>query len=133
MKKLLMFLFALNLLATSTMLFITASGQGALYEVIKPSVVTENYKLINHYVGDAIINGDIYEGILIFNVQPLDDNLIKVGAPTQLYFKDEYTTIPFGIQDGDIIICLTLVQITGEKEIISIVDYDTYTDAKLIF
>ena len=44
--KFIMLLVALNLLVGSVLLFMTASGQGAIYELIKPSDVTLNFKLV---------------------------------------------------------------------------------------
>lgn len=125
MRKTLMFLFALNLMVWSVLLFITASGQGALYEAIKPSVVTEKYTLLNQYVGDIVVGTTIYQDILIFDVVRLDDSLNEIGDPHKVYFAKEHV-MRYDLQDGDIIVCSWLVQVIGEKQITSVVRYDTY-------
>jgi hypothetical protein len=124
-KKVLFGLIALNLMACSTMLFITASGQGALYEAIKPSVVEERYILQNQYVGMIIDDWTIYEDVLIFDVIMLDDSLNEIGEPTKLYFATEHVKRS-DLQNGDVIVCSWLVQVTGERRITSVVNLDMY-------
>jgi len=131
-KKVLFGLIALNLMACSTMLLITASGQGALYEAIKPSVVEERYILQNQYVGDIVAGTTIYQGILIFDVIMVDKSLNEIGEPTKLYFATEHVE-RFDLQDGDVIVCSWLVQVTGERRIINVINLDMYNkvDAEL--
>lgn len=124
-KKVLFGLIALNLMACSTILFITASGQGPLYEAIKPSVVEERYILQNQYVGDIVVGTTIYQGILIFDVIYLDESLNEFGDPHKLYFAREHVERS-DLQDGDIIVCSWLVQVTGECRIINVVNLDMY-------
>lgn len=125
MKKLLWGLVALNLIACSTILFITASGQGPLYEAIKPRVVNEYYVLQNQYVGDIVVGTTVYQDILIFDVIPLGENMIAKKPPHKLYFAKEHVE-RFDLQDEDIIVCSWLVQVTGEKRITNVVSYDNY-------
>lgn len=130
-KKVLLGLIAVNLLACSTMLFITASGQGALYEAIKPRVVDEYYILQNQYVGDIVVGTTIYQDILIFDVISLGADLEPIGNPHKLYFAREYT-IRSDLQDEDVIVCSWVVQVTGEKRIINVMSYDNYASLQNI-
>lgn len=124
-KKVLMGLLALNLIAGSTLLFITANGQGPLYEVIKPSVVEERHILQKQYIGDIIDNGVEYKDVLIFEVIDLDDNNISSNKSHKLYFGREHVK-RFDLNSGDVIICTWLIQATGERNIISVVNPNVY-------
>lgn len=121
-KKTLLGLLSLNLLACSILLFITASGQGALYEAVKPSVVEERYILEKQYVGDIYANGKQYTNVLIFKVIPLGED-----KSTLLYFAKEHTK-RVDLKDGGVIVCTWLVQITGERQITSVVNLDMYNN-----
>ena len=124
-KKLLWGLIALNLMACSTILFITASGQGPLYEAIKPRVVNEYYILQNQYVGDIVVGTTIYQDILVFDVIPLGADLEPIGNPHKLYFARE-RTLRTDLHDEDVIVCSWLVQVTGERRITSVANLDMY-------
>ena len=121
-KKALLGLIAINLMACSILLFITASGQGALYEAIKPTVVEERYILEKQYVGDINHNGKEYINVLIFEVTHIETN-----QKDRLYFADEYVK-RFDLNDGDIIVCTWLFQINGEKQITSVMNLGTYNN-----
>lgn len=124
-KKIIMGLLALNLLACSALLFITASGQGALYDAIKPSVVEEKHILQKQYLGNITVDEVEYKNVLILDVIDLDENNIASKKSHQLYFEKEKTT-RFDLNAGDIIVCTWEVQITGERRITSVVNLDTY-------
>ena len=121
-KKALLGLLALNLLACSVLLFITASGQGALYEAIKPSVVEERYILEKQYVGGILDGDEKHLNVLIFDVIDIETN-----QKHQIYFAKEYVKRS-DLNDGDIIVCKWLVQVTGERHITSVINLDTYNN-----
>lgn len=112
-------LLALNLLAGSALLFITANECGPLYEALKPTVVEKQYTLQKQYIGDIEDDGKVYRNVLIFNVITPSDQ------KEMLYFAGEHIKRS-DINDGDEIIVTWSTQFNGETRAVSVVCVDMY-------
>ena len=118
--KFIMLLVALNLLVGSVLLFMTASGQGAIYELIKPSDVTLNFKLVDRYIESNTEGG--YEDTLVLEVILLDEYLKECGEIEKIYLENKQ----FAYDDlivGEVICVRYVDQLLEDKYIESVMPY----------
>ena len=129
LRNALLVLVALNLFAFSALLFMGANGVGPVYEVLKPTAEDEYYILNSQTVGDITVDGAEYTNILLFNVTPLDSGLNKARGEEILYFAKE-NMLRNDLEDGEIIICTWVTQVTGGSRIINVISYEDYNTIK---
>lgn len=118
-KKLILFLVALNLIAFSTLLFITANNRGPLYELIKPSDETFNYTLIDKYEEDC--PKGTYYNKLVLEVIPLDIDFEECGEIEKIYLEDKFKYNNLIV--GEIISIRYIDQLFEEEYIYSVTQY----------
>lgn len=78
----------LNLIAFSALLFVTADGSGAFYEVLKPSEITFNYTLVNQYENTAL--DATYDNAIIIEVIPLNAKFEEIGDVEKIYLSEKF-------------------------------------------
>lgn len=123
--KIIMGLVALNLIAGSALLFMTASNKGPLYELIKPSDVTLNYKLIDKYI--ASDTECRTENTLVLEVILLDEQTQECGETEKIYLENT----PFAYDDlvaGEIISVRYVDQLLEDEYIESVKPHFVFDD-----
>lgn len=82
------FMIGLNLIAFSALLFVTADGSGALYEVLKPSDNTFNYTLVDQYENTAL--DATHDNAIIIEAILLNEYFEEIGDVEKIYLSEKF-------------------------------------------